>query len=59
MSVNVIFLAYRQWSLDVYPTIVKHPKVNECVLCKTHEELMALRGRYYRLNVGGDSDLVK
>lgn len=46
---NVIFLAYRQWSLDVYPTIVKHPKVNECVLCKTHEELMALDLSHYDL----------
>lgn len=39
---KVIFLAYRQWSLDVLPTIVKHPKVSECVLCKTREELLAL-----------------
>lgn len=39
---NVIFLAYRQWSLDVLPTVVKHPKVNECVLCKTQEELLKL-----------------
>lgn len=46
---NVIFLAYRQWSLDVYPTIVKHPKVNECVLCKTHEELMKLDLTHYDL----------
>lgn len=46
---NVIFLAYRQWSLDVYPTIVKHPKVNECVLCKTHEELMKLDLNHYDL----------
>ena len=46
---NVIFLAYRQWSLDVYPTIVKHPKVNKCVLCKTHEELMALDLSHYDL----------
>lgn len=37
---KVIFLAYRQWSLDVYPAIVKHPKVSESVLCKTHEELL-------------------
>ena len=39
---KVIFLAYRQWSLNVFPAIVKHPKVSECVLCKTHEELLAL-----------------
>ena len=39
---KVIFLAYRQWSLDVYPTVERHPKVTECVLCKTHDELMKL-----------------
>ena len=42
MNMKVIFLAYRQWSLNVFPAIVKHPKVSECVLCKTHEELLAL-----------------
>jgi methionyl-tRNA formyltransferase len=40
---KVIFLAYRKWALDVYPTIAKHPKVSEMVLCKTHEELIELR----------------
>ena len=49
IDMNVIFLAYRQWSLDVYPTIVKHPKVNECVLCKTHEELLKLDLSHYDL----------
>jgi len=39
---KVIFLAYRQWSLDVLPTVQKHPRVSECVLCKTHEELTSL-----------------
>ena len=41
MNMKVIFLAYRQWSLNVFPAIVKHPKVSECVLCKTHEEYIA------------------
>jgi methionyl-tRNA formyltransferase len=36
---KVIFLAYRKWALDVYPTVAKHPKVSDVVLCKTHEEL--------------------
>jgi len=40
---KIIFLAYRDWSLAVYPTIVKHPKVSSCVLCKTHEELLKLK----------------
>jgi methionyl-tRNA formyltransferase len=39
---RVIFLAYRKWALDVYPTIAKHPKVSEIILCKTHEELIEL-----------------
>lgn len=39
---KVIYLAYRQWSLDALPAVQKHPKVSECVLCKTHEELISL-----------------
>jgi methionyl-tRNA formyltransferase len=39
---KVIFLAYREWSLKVFPTIEKHPKVSEIVLCKTHDELTKL-----------------
>jgi methionyl-tRNA formyltransferase len=39
---KVIFLAYRKWSLNVYPTVAKHPKVSEILLCKTHEELTKL-----------------
>ncbi|TDL99963.1 MAG: hypothetical protein C4K58_01590 [Flavobacteriaceae bacterium] len=39
---KIIFLAYRQWSLDVYPSIKKHPRVEESVLCKTHDELLKL-----------------
>lgn len=36
---KVIYLAYRQWALEVYPTIQKHPCVSESVLCKSLEEL--------------------
>jgi len=39
---KVIFLAYRQWSLDVYPSVAKHPKISEIVLCKSQEELIKL-----------------
>ena len=39
---KVIFLAYRKWALDVYPTVAKHPKVSEIVLCKTQQELTKL-----------------
>jgi methionyl-tRNA formyltransferase len=37
---KVIFLAYRNWALDVYPAVAKHPKISEIILCKTHEELV-------------------
>lgn len=39
---KVIFLAYRQWSLDVYPSIAKHPRVSEITLCETQDELLKL-----------------
>lgn len=48
-NMKIIFLAYRQWSLDVYPSIKKHPKVQESVLCKTHEELLKLNLKKYDL----------
>lgn len=46
---KIIFLAYRQWSLDVYPAVFKHPKVSEIVLCKTHQELLNLNLENYDL----------
>jgi len=36
---NIIFLAYRDWALKVFPSVEKHPKVSKIVLCKTREEL--------------------
>ena len=39
---KVIFLAYRDWALKVFPSVSKHPKVTDVVLCKTHEELIEL-----------------
>ncbi len=42
MRVKVIFWAYRQWGIDVYDTIVRHPNVVKSVLCKTREEVLAL-----------------
>lgn len=46
---KVIFLAYRKWALDVYPTVAKHPMVSEIILCKTQEELLNLPLSYYDL----------
>ena len=36
---KVIFLAYRKWSLAVYKSIERHPKVQQSVLCETQREL--------------------
>jgi len=40
---KVIFLAYREWSLKVFPSIKKHPKVSKIVLCKSYDELLKLK----------------
>lgn len=48
---KVIFLAYRDWSLKVFLTIQKHPKVEEIVLCKTQDELHKLTLENYDLIV--------
>lgn len=40
---KIIFLAYREWSLKVFPTVKKHPKVSEIVLCTTQEELLNIK----------------
>ena len=48
---KVIFLAYRDWSLKVFPTVKKHPKVADIVLCKTRDELMNLMLEDYDLIV--------
>ena len=39
---KVIFLAYREWSLDVYTAIERHPNVQFSLLCKTQVELEKL-----------------
>lgn len=46
---KIIFLAYREWSLDAYPSIKKHPRVHKSVLCRTHEELLSLELSNYDL----------
>lgn len=48
---KVIFLAYRDWSLKVFPSVKKHPKVSEIVLCKTKDELLKLTLKNYDLIV--------
>ncbi|CAL2082917.1 hypothetical protein [Tenacibaculum sp. 190524A05c] len=46
---KAIFLAYREWALDVYNPLKKNPKLEELVLCKTHEELLSLNIEDYDL----------
>lgn len=46
---KIIFLAYREWSLKVFPTVKKHPRVSEIILCKTNDELIKLDLNYYDL----------
>jgi len=46
---NIVFLAYREWALKVYPAISKHPKIRKTVLCKTEEDLLNLELAQYDL----------
>jgi methionyl-tRNA formyltransferase len=48
---KIIFLAYRDWSLAVCPSVKKHPKVSECILCKTHDDLLKINLNDYDLIV--------
>lgn len=48
---KVIFLGYRDWSLKVFPTVEKHPKVSDIILCKTHKELLQIPIEDYDLIV--------
>ena len=57
---KILFLAYREWALEVYPSVVKHPKVEMVTLCKTTAEMLAeLQGnenRYDMILLCGWSD---
>lgn len=46
---KVIFWAYRQWGLDVYNTVERHPRVEESVLCTTRDEVLKLKLEDYDL----------
>lgn len=46
---KVIFWAYRQWGIDVYSTIERHPRVEETILCKSREEVLNLPLEQYDL----------
>lgn len=59
MAIKVIFLAYRQWAIDVYETIKKHPKIYDITLCKNANEMDELKVENYDLliSVGWSDEL--
>ncbi len=46
---KIIFLAYREWSLDVYKSVKRHPRVQFSILCRTQSELEKLNLSDYDL----------
>lgn len=38
---KILFLAYRQWALEVLPAVRKHPRVRHVTLCKTTAEMLS------------------
>ncbi len=36
---KIVYLAYREWALKVFPYLKKHPKINESILIKTINDL--------------------
>ncbi|MEH2959439.1 hypothetical protein [Candidatus Merdisoma sp. JLR.KK006] len=39
---KVIFWAYRQWGIDVYETVERHPRIEKAVFCKKREQVLEL-----------------
>jgi methionyl-tRNA formyltransferase len=39
---RIIFVAYRDWAIKVYPKLIKHTKIIDAVFCSTVEELYLL-----------------
>lgn len=37
---NILFLAYREWAMEVFPSVAKHPRVERLVLCKSTQEML-------------------
>lgn len=37
---KILFLAYRQWALEVLPSVEKHPRVSSVTLCKSTDEML-------------------
>lgn len=46
---KVIFWAYRQWGIDVYNTVERHPRIEKAIFCRTRDEVLALPLENYDL----------
>lgn len=46
---KVIFWAYREWGVRVFDSVERHPCVEQAVLCKSREEVLALKLEDYEL----------
>ena len=46
---KVIFWAYRQWGIDVFDSVDRHPRVEAAFLCRTREEVLRLPLEEYDL----------
>ncbi len=46
---RVIFLAYRDWAIEVFSAIKKNPKLSEIILCKTQDDLKTMDIKNYDL----------
>lgn len=46
---KVVFWAYRQWGINVYETVNKHPKVEIATFCKSRDEVLRLPLEEYEL----------
>lgn len=46
---KIVYAAYRDWALDVWPIIKNHPKVTEAIFCKNNGELRQIKLENYDL----------
>lgn len=46
---KIIFVAYREWAIRVYPKIKNHPKISESIFCSTIDEIYELNLSRYDL----------
>ena len=46
---KIIFVAYRDWAIKVYPKIKNHPKISESIFCDSIENIYKINLNYYDL----------